>query len=202
MDTKLEGETSVLELVDEYTPPSAPKVNKQLYENSPLATATMDAEVGSQGLFGARNPNLAIMHEKPEHRLILLCKFNGMSNREISIRTGYTEPWISQVCRQPWFVAQFTRMCKEAGADAVMKMLEVEGPNSVQTLVALRDTAESETVKATCAVKILEYNIGKAVQKVEHTGAVMHGVIQLDKIDEELAAIEREEAELKSRGHT
>ena len=78
--------------------------NKQLYENSGLKELFAEKEGGTTAnpLFNAREPNLAIMHEKPEHRLLLWMKAQGASNREIAYQSGYTEAWLSQLFRQPW----------------------------------------------------------------------------------------------------
>src|SRR3990172_584611 len=60
--------------------------NYQAYDNSGLADSQVSEVLNSlnETLYGRKDPNLAILKEKPEHRLILLQKLKGMSNREIA----------------------------------------------------------------------------------------------------------------------
>src|ERR1035438_3683488 len=84
-----------------------PKVNRQLYANSGLSELFADSEptAPAEGFFNQKDPNLAILHEKPQHRLLLLLKMSGRTNTEIAKESGYTGPWLSQLFRQPWATA-------------------------------------------------------------------------------------------------
>lgn len=192
METHSDSSPKLSQVEIEVTPP---RINRQLYGNSSLAGSVME-ELSLDSLHGAKLPNLAIEHEKPEHRLILILKFQGLSNTEIAKQTGYTDSWISQICRQPWFRVRLMGMFEEAGQDALQKLIEVEAPNSLQTLVVLRDSAESEQVRASCAIHILDRHMGKPTQKTEVKSQVTHTIAKMEDIDRQLAEVEAEERRL------
>src|SRR5882724_4879245 len=79
----------------------------EAYESSPDA------------LYNSSEPSFAVLHEKPEHRIIVYLKGQGLSNTEIAKRCGYTNGWVSQVTRQPWFRLRLVQELKEAGIDAI-----------------------------------------------------------------------------------
>lgn len=176
------------------------KVNKQLYENSSLNGSAVDAlaETLTDGLYNARKPNLAIQHEKPEHRLVLLLKLKGFSNREIARQTGFSDAWVSQVTRQPWFQVALVKQLRESQEEIADQIIRVEATNSVFKLVQLRDTAKSEDVQARCAMDLLNRHLGKPIQRTETTinGGIQHTIARAEDIDEELKEIEAEERRL------
>ena len=177
-----------------------PKPNSQLYKNSGLADLFADAEPSADALFAAREPNLQIRHEKPEHRYLLWMKANGCSNREIAQQAGYTEAWLSQLFRQPWAQATLLTMLKESGKgtlDQTLSLIQSEAVNSVLKLVDLRDDPDSpKAVQRACSVDIIEQFLGKPKQKVD---VVQTNVRAVEDIDKELAQLEAEEQRLK--GH-
>jgi len=89
------------------------------------------AQLLSDGLHGRRDPNIPIIHEKPEHRLILILKLKGFSNREIAKEMGYTEAWVSQVTRQSWFQSMLVDKMAEAGDKVLDRLIALEGKNSL-----------------------------------------------------------------------
>lgn len=173
-------------------------MNKQLYKESADAGNLVEQLLMESGLHNPQLPNQAIAHEKPEHGVILLLKLQGLTNKEIAGHTGYTEPWVSQVMRQPWFQLKLESKLRDAGSQVLEKMIELEGPNSLNTLVELRDSATSESVRATCAMRILDQCVGKAVQKTEVKTTSLHTIVKLEKIEQELRIVEEEEARLLS----
>lgn len=190
----------VLEPLNRFEPEKLP--NKQLYHNSPLYGSRVEQLVSELdgALYGAQKPNLAIQHEKAEHRLVLILKLKGLSNREIARRIGFTEPWVSQITRQPWFQVQLVEELSHVQEEVVDQILKVEATNSLFKLVELRDTAKSEMVQKDCAIDILNRHLGKAVQRTEIRGSVQHSLVRAENIDNELADIEREERRLLSMG--
>ena len=166
MSEALTGERS--ERVQGQVPP----FNKQLYKNSGLAELFAadggDDDSRARGFFNPRNPNLAIIHEKPEHRLLLLCKLQGASNREIAAQSGYTEPWISQLFRQPWAQRLLSEMMHEAGLDevrALLKEAQVELRANARRS-AQRSKSSGERSNARRASNLLEQYSGKPTQRV------------------------------------
>ena len=196
--------TGVVSEVEVLTPEPAangrPKVNRQIYANSALKGSEVEALLAQlpSGLHDAKEPNLAILHEKPEHRIILLLKLKALSNREIARATGYTEAWISQVCRQPWFQARLVTELQTAQTEVIDDLVRVEATNSFFKLVNLRDTAKSEQVQFAAAVRLFEQQAGKPVQRTEVSGKVTHQLTKADEIDEELRRLEEEERKLLS----
>jgi len=171
-----------------------PPVNRQLYENSGLAELFADSGPASPGtqFFNQRPPNLAIMHEKPEHRLLLLLKLRGMNNREIARESGYTEPWISQLFRQPWALATLAKISTETGVDSIRGILESEAIPSIMKYVELRDNPEvPATVQKSACDALLDRYLGKPTQHVD--------VVQTDApaTAETIAEVDKELAQLK-----
>lgn len=176
------------------------KKNGQLYENSILHGSETEALLQqlSDGLFGARKPNLAVIHEKPEHRIILLLKLKAFSNREIAQQTGYTEPWISQITRQPWFQLRLLNALQEAKTEVIDDLVRIEAANSFFKLVSLRDTAKSEQVQLAAADRIFSQVAGKPLQRTENSSTVTHQITKASEIDAELKKLEEEERKLMS----
>lgn len=150
---------------------TAPRVNRQLYSNSPLSGSDVeqDYENNPDALFNSKEPNLAVKHEKPEHRIVLFLKAQGLSNREISERTGYTQPWISQLLRQPWARERLIKEISSQGRDAVSEVIKAAAEDSVWTLIDVRDTAPRPSDKLAAANSLLDRFLGKPTQKVEQT---------------------------------
>jgi len=161
--------------------------NKQLYENSGLAELFADAPTDSNGFFNAREPNLAILHEKPEHRLLLWMKAQGASNNEIAEQSGYTVPWISQLMRQPWAQARLVEMMTDAGVDVLTQTLKAAVPDCIERLkemVSDDDLYQTHpsVVRSACVDLIQQY-LGKPKQQVDVTQTPTSGasVEDLDK---------------------
>ncbi|MDE2103773.1 MAG: hypothetical protein KGL39_41430 [Patescibacteria group bacterium] len=172
------------------------KINKQLYKNSSLAALFADNPPEGDGLFNPREPNLAILHEKPEHRVLLWMKAQGASNREISQQSGYTEPWLSQLFRQPWAQARLVEIMKEAGMDVTQQLLKSACPDSVARLIELRDSpATPEATVRNCCVDLIQFYLGKPKQQVEVTEHKQ--IADVGELDAEIARLEQEENRLK-----
>lgn len=178
-------------------------LNKQLYENSGLkelfAATSGEADavpVKHTAFFNRRDPNLAIMHEKPEHRLLIMLKAQGASNREIAQQTGYTEPWISQLMRQPWAQQLLSDLITQSGLDEVTQLLKGACADSVKKLIEVRDspTSPPAVVRATCVDLIQQY-LGKPRERVQVTttaGLAAGDIAELDrKINENEQEISR-----------
>ena len=149
-------------------PPPKP-VNKQLYENSELAGSEIEREAieSPDALFNRKLPNLAIAHEKSEHRAIILLKARGLTNAEIAKHTGYTEPWVSQITRQPWFQTRLISILNECGKEPLKEWLGAQLEPSLIRLVQLRDQCESLPVALAATTNLLDRFLGKPVSRVE-----------------------------------
>jgi hypothetical protein len=185
---------SEVEIVEK---PAKP-VNRQLFANSvlhddPVVEAERndpDRLFASQGDYLHNEPNLAILAEKPEHRLIVYLKAQGHSNKEVADRTGYTQAWISQLTRQPWFRLRLVQELKEAGVDAIESVLKSTALDSVFTLIDLRDDVHAPgAVRRACADSLLDRFRGKPVQTVQHEEKRLPKTSEISAIDSELAEL-------------
>lgn len=168
--------------------------NRQLFSNSPLSKDPVVAEYlgGGNALAGDRPPNLAIMSERPEHRLMLYLKTQGLSNQEIADKMGYGYQWVCQVVRQPWFRKAFVDMVEEAGKDASEEFLRGETLNSLHVLVEIRDDSKAkEASRVAAANAILDRALGKPTQhiKTERLGSSENAKGEMDAVERELSAL-------------
>lgn len=169
----------------------------QLLENNYLIDHPVmeAAETDPLRLFASeeRPPNFAIISEKPEHRLIVYLKARGMSNKEVAEKTGYTQAWVSQIVRQPWFRLRLVTELKEAGLDKVAKLLESSAFDSVYTLIEIRDDEEApRAVRRACADSLLDRWLGKATVTVKRDDDRSPTSPEISAVDHELQEIEQQ----------
>lgn len=167
----------------------------QLFHNNALREhpVTEAHDTDPDRLFSSENnpPNFAIMEEKAEHRFIVYLKAQGLSNKEVADKTGYTQPWISQITRQPWFKLRLVQELKDAGVDAVQCAIKMSALDSVFTLVDLRDdlTSPKAVRKAACD-SLLDRFLGKAPQKVELDQKSVPSTPEIRELDAEIRKAE------------
>lgn len=171
--------------------------NRQLFENSGLARDPIVAEYlnGGNALANDNPPNLAIKSERPEHRIILYLKAQGLSNQDIATKTGYGYQWVCQIVRQPWFRKAFVDMVEDAGKDATEEFLKGETLNSLHVLVEVRDNPNAkDAARVAAANAVLDRALGKPTQhiKTERLGTS-------DTAQDEMGAVERELAAVRER---
>ena len=171
--------------------------NTQLFENSGLAqhTVTHAAATDPDRLFSTNgdmvDPNLAILDEKPEHRLIVYLKAQGFSNKEVSDKTGYTQPWVSQITRQPWFRLRLVQELREAGVDQIQQVLKSNALDSIFTLVDLRDDPQApKSVRKAAADSLLDRYLGKPTQKFADETPSTPSTEELHNLDKQIAEID------------
>lgn len=174
------------------------KVNRQLWENSQLngSSAHEDYHEADDRFYNSKDPNLAILHENPRHRLVVMLKAQGHSNRKIAGTVGLSESWVSQILRQPWARQLLVRELREAGRDAIQDLLAGAAEDSVLTLIALRDTATEESVRRGASNDLLDRFLGKPTQRVEQNAKVTVTSETVEQLDAELAELEAEEKRL------
>lgn len=180
--------------------PAAP--NPQLFENSELSShPVVEAERNDPDrLFSSDDnihihdrPNLAVIHEKSEHRIIVYLKAQGLSNKEVAERTGYTQPWISQLTRQPWFRLRLVQELKDAGVDQINSVLKSTALDSIFTLIDIRDDATApKAARSACANSLLDRFLGKPTQKVEHEEKRLPKTTEISALDNELAELDKQ----------
>tara|TARA_R110000868_G_scaffold160977_7_gene390835 strand:+ start:977 stop:1516 length:540 start_codon:yes stop_codon:yes gene_type:complete len=165
-----------------------------LFTNSQLSHDPVVAEYlgGGNALAGDTAPNLAVLKERPEHRIMLYLKAQGLSNQEIADKCGYGYQWVCQIVRQPWFRKAFVELVEEAGKDATEEFLRGEVLNSLNTLVDIRDDTKSkEASRVAAANAILDRALGKPTQHIqtERIGNSENAKEGMEQVDRELAAI-------------
>lgn len=175
--------------------------NRQLFENSELSShPVVEAERNDPDrLFSSDDrshihdsPNLAIIHEKPEHRIIVYLKAQGLSNKEVADRTGYTQPWISQLTRQPWFRLRLVQELKDAGVDQIQSVLKSTALDSIFTLIDIRDDANApKAARSACANSLLDRLLGRPKQTVEHEEKSLPKTSEITAIDKELQELDQ-----------
>lgn len=137
------------------------------------------------------SPTIDIAREKPEHRIMVYLKAQGYTNREISKATGYTEPWVSQITRQPWFKERLALELREAGLDPIKQFLAGEALPSLEALAEIRDNDQAPAAARVAATNaILDRAFGKPTQHIESKSTV--------DVTNARATAERLEADLKA----
>ena len=194
----------LVELFHEVPPRPEPKVNKQLYENNAEAQCLVEELLDLPERFQGevQTPNLVIRHEKTQHRLVLLLKLKGYTNREIAQEMEMSEGWVSQIVRQPWFQERMCNALADAQEDIFENLVKKEARNSYATMVQLRDNAKSEDVRARMAVALVERHFGKPVVRTENQTNVFHVTSKLEDINRQLLEVEEAEKKLLTRGTT
>ena len=154
------------------------------FASSPLASLDI-APAASEDMFNARDPHYAIMHERPEHRVICYLKAQGLSNKEIAEQTGFSAVAVSNIVRQPWARQRIVDAIKSAGQDAVESVLKGAALDSVFRLIEERDNENARPSERIAAANaLLDRTFGKPTQPLQHS------VGKLDELsDEELARI-------------
>lgn len=179
--------------------PAIKPYNKQLYGNSRVSGSAIEQhyEEMPDALYADTKPNLVVEHEQPIHRAMVFLKAQGLSNREIAKRTGMTEPWVSQILRQPFARIQLVKELTIAGRDSVSELIKASAEDSVYKLIEVRDDPKAKhSDKISAAKELLDRAFGKPTQHVETqiTSRTLSDVAELDAKIEEL---EKEATRLK-----
>jgi len=168
-------------------------------------------QAAPDALHNAKQPNLTIISEKPEHRLIMYLKAQGMTNKEIFIHLGgdynngqpitgngtYSYPYLGQIIRQPWFQTGVVRLLNEAGKDVIEAKLEAECLPSLETAIAIRDSAEvPATVRLAAAKDIMDRFRGKAVTHIKSEAKVTYASAEQEAkaLKDEIERLEKDTA--------
>lgn len=171
--------------------------NPQLWENNVASTDDVVKEYAESPLklHNDRNPNLAVMSERPEHRMIVYLRAQGKTPAEIAPLVGLGYQWVLQICRQPWFKKRLMEMIHEAGQDGVQKFLDGEIMPSIVTLAEVRDTAAKASDRVAACNSLLDRALGKAVQhiKTEKLPTVDAAKVEMSALERELEAVRQEQ---------
>jgi hypothetical protein len=95
------------------------------------------------------------------HRLIAFMKLGGAGRDEIATALDYEPTYVSAITESPMFKALMDHLRAEMRHKTVGSVVDriiAEGPASIETLVTLRDHAESEQVRTVAARDLLDRN--------------------------------------------
>lgn len=147
----------------------------------------------TDGLSGVPPPPLELKKENNAHRIMLYLAAAGNNISEIAGITGYTPQHVSTITRQDWFQTQLARLLEESGKPVIDQLLQSEAKNSLNVLLALRDSDKTPaSVRSQCAFNILDRVLGKPTQKTE---SINHNFNRTSTMT--MTEIEAEEERLK-----
>lgn len=140
-------------------------------------------------VFGRQN-------EKPWHRMAAFMLLAGRTNSEIALAAGVDPTTVSQVRANRWFQELLATLANHEGEE-ITAVLRAEGLASVEKLVYLRDSADSERVQLAAASTLLDHAAGKPTQRILSVSAsttFKDEREELDAIQAELRAIRNQTA--------
>lgn len=155
-------------------------------------SSSPDEPVTYRRLHNEKAPNIKIKHEKFAHRQLAYLIGSGRTQSECAIELGYTDAWVSQICRQPWFQDLVLEEITRTGRSVVDELIKNAAPGSVLTLLELRDSAQSETVRSSCAKELLNRYLGNTTVVVRHEEQTSGNAV------EEVERLEREANRLRA----
>lgn len=138
-------------------------VDYNTQRQAPLAFITTETGREIPRLHGALDPRYGVQHEKPEHRMMVMLKAAGYSNKEIADQTGYSSPTVGYIMKQPWAEKMLLERV-HGTADKAMKVLQDAAEEAALRLVAIAESAKNEEVKRKANNDILDRKYGKPNQ--------------------------------------
>lgn len=161
--------------------------------------------VFDEPLHGGAEPRVELKSETPHHRAMVYLYLQGMSQREIATRLGFTPVHVSTVLRQPWAREMMAKVLKEEGRSNLATMLSAAAEDSVITVLELRDNPKvPASVRLQAAVNLLDRVLGKPTQRVET--ANLHVSLpatqeDVEALDVELEKLKKEEQRIRGVKH-
>lgn len=158
-----------------------------------LVDSTSMAHKDFDDFFGASDPKI-LVKEQPRHRLMILLKAKGMSNREIAEYVGCSPVTVSYVLRQPFARERLAKIINDAGGDVVRTILEGTVVDTVHKLIDLRDNEKvPPAVQKAACTDLLDRFLGKPTQQLEvrHDSSNLGGK-DIKALDVEINALNQE----------
>jgi transcriptional regulator with XRE-family HTH domain len=119
-------------------------------------------------LFNQQEPNVQIKHERMAHRQMAWCVGAGYTQGEIAEKFGYSQSWVSQICRQEWFQSLVLEEITKTGRSVVDELVKNAAPGSVLKLIELRDAGKSEAVQFNASKELLNRYMGNTTTVIRH----------------------------------
>lgn len=163
-----------------------------------LGAESCDSTVPDSSMFddfyGAKNPAYINVKEQPKHRLAVLLKAKGMSNREIAGHLEMSPVTVGYVLRQPWARERLAKVINEAGGDMIREVLASAAIDTVHKLIDLRDNEKvPPAVQKAACTDLLDRFLGKPTQQLEvrHDSSNLGGK-DIKALDVEINALNQE----------
>jgi len=163
--------------------------------------ASLSAEIDPSGELGLHRfekddeiAAVGIKNEQPWHRMAAYLLVAGTSLEDVANAANVTKSQIQILKAQVWFQELLVTIANQQGR-SVLGIIQGEAMSSVQKLVQLRDSAESERVQLAAAQVLLEQAHGKPVQKNLNISQSIRNLSP----EEEMSEIEQELAALRAR---
>jgi hypothetical protein len=130
-------------------------------------------------------------NEQPWHRMAAYMLNVGRTNSEIAMAADVDPCTVAHLRSQRWFQELCATIANENGEELV-GAVQSEALDSLNTIIELRDTSESDRVRLTAATTILEHAHGKPIQRI--VSDISHRVTaspaeEMEAIQSELAAL-------------
>lgn len=156
---------------------------KQDYADNPLR------------LFNDGAPQVTRKREQIEHRIMLMLKAQGLSNREIAKQTNYSAVAVNDILRQPWARTRLLEMIHEKGEEPVAALLRGAAADSIITLMEIRDNENAPAAaRRSAADSLLDRFLGKPTQRIEsYSEGLAPTAGDLAELDRQIAMAESEE---------
>lgn len=148
---------------------------------------------GPDALYNDKLAPLRLKKEKPEHRIIVLLKAQGYSNKEIAERMGMTSVAVGYILRQPWCRERLLAEINSSGRDAVNELLRGAVADAVLTLIDVAQNGKPSE-RVTAANSVLDRYYGKPTQRVETDNT--HHFATVEELDRQIKSLEEQEQAL------
>lgn len=158
-------------------------LNAEIDPNSGMPMLHRSKESGDSCAMGLKNAQP--WHQMAAHMLVA-----GRTNQQIADAAGVHPMTVSTLRAQHWFQELVAIIANKTG-EGITSLLAAEAVASIEEIVDLRNSAESERVRLAAATFIVEQVNGKATQKVEahQTHSFVNPDEERQQIENELRAL-------------
>ena len=123
---------------------------------------------GEDALYNDRDPHYLIKHQRPEHRVMILLKAQGNSNKEIAQTLGVSAVSVANVLKQPWARKQLLEEINKAGRSEVIQVFKGAALDVAEAVVGIVNDPEAKASdKISASHLILDRLFGKATQPMD-----------------------------------
>lgn len=161
----------------------------------PQVEAAMSRHGLKDDFFNAKDPQMAIQSEKPEHRRVILMAAHGMDKKSIAEATGYKPSYVSVILRQPWARAMLSEILGNEASAMHTQFLQRQVLPSLMVCADIRDDENAPVaVRLAAANSLIDRARGKPTQHIQTQ--VLPPVAAADNAKEQLDELRRRQAEI------